>query len=140
MNRRVGKTLFLIVMFILVLLIADRIHPGSHKTAGALLGFVGLAAFFGGRLSALLDRLFLRQMLGARIGLLVSCVAIWLLVLAYLLTLRPDGVEEHSPSCNNRNERSVLGSASSAGAGRSAKLMSAFHPLQTLAVYLFSSA
>ena len=97
MNRRVGKTLFLIVMFILVLMIADRIHPGSHKTAGALLGFVGLAAFFGGPLSALLDRLFLRQILGARTGLLVSCVAIWLLVLAYLLTLRPDGVEEHSP-------------------------------------------
>ena len=36
-------------------------------------------------------------MLGARSGLLVSCVAIWLLVLAYLLTLRPDGAEEHSP-------------------------------------------
>jgi hypothetical protein len=84
-------------MFILVMTIADRIHPGSHKTAGALLGFVALAAFFGGPLSALLDRLFLRQMLGARIGLLVSCVVIWLLVLAYLLTLRPDGVEEHSP-------------------------------------------
>lgn len=37
MNRRIGKTLFLIVMFILVMTIADRIHPGSHKTAGALL-------------------------------------------------------------------------------------------------------
>ena len=58
MNRRIGKTLFLIVMFILrdVVMIADRIQPGSHKIAGALLGFVGLAAFFGGPLSAL-DRL-----------------------------------------------------------------------------------
>jgi hypothetical protein len=96
MNRRVGKTLFLMVMFVLVVMIADRVHPGSDKIAGALLGFVGLAASFGGVLSALLDRLFLTQMLGERTGLLVSCLAIWVLVLAYLLTLRPDGVQEHS--------------------------------------------
>ena len=96
MDRRVGKTMFLMVMFALMLMIANRIHPGSDKIAGALLGFVGLAAFFGGILSALVDRLFLTQMLGARISLLVSCVAIWVLVLAYLLTL-PDGAEEHGP-------------------------------------------
>lgn len=95
-NRRVGKTMFVMVMFVLVVMIANRIHPGSDKIAGALVGFIGLAAFFGWPLSTLLDRLFLTQMLGARTGLFVSCVAIYVLVLAYLLAL-PNGVVEHGP-------------------------------------------
>ena len=97
MNSRVGKTLFLIVMLVLVLVIANRIHFGSDQIAGALLGFIGLAAFFGWPLSTLLDRLFLTRMLGARTGVLASCLAIWVLLLAYLLTLRADGVAQHSP-------------------------------------------
>ena len=96
-NRRVGKTMFVMVMFVLVVMIANRIHPGSDKIAGALLGFAGLTAVFGGLLSTLLDRLFLTQMLGARRSLLASCAAMWVFVLAYLLTLPDDGVVEHGP-------------------------------------------
>jgi len=89
--------MFVTVMVVLVVMIANRIHPGSDKFAGALAGFIGLTVFFGWPLATLLDRLFLTQMLGARTGLLASCVAIWVLLLAYFLTLRPDGVAEHNP-------------------------------------------
>ena len=89
--------MFVMVMFVLVVMIADRIHPGSDKIAGALVGFIGLTVFFGWPSATLLDRLFLTQVLGARTGLLASCVAIWVLLLAYYLTLRPDGVAEHNP-------------------------------------------
>jgi hypothetical protein len=97
MKRLFGRSFFLTVVFILCLMIADGLHAGSHRFVGALLGFAGFTAFIGGSLSALLDRLFLTQMLGARRSLVVSCVAIWALVLAYLLTLPSDGVDEHGP-------------------------------------------
>jgi hypothetical protein len=97
-NSRVGKTLFLLVMFMLVLMIANRIHPGSTELVGALLGFAGFTAVFGRILAALLDQLFLTQLLGPRNGLVASCLVIWLLALAYLLTLPSDGTIEHSPT------------------------------------------
>lgn len=97
-NSRVGKTLFLLVMFLLVVMIANRIHPGSARIAGGLVGFAFISAFLGGPLSMLLDRLFLAQLLGARNSLIASCMVIWLLVLAHLLTLRPDDVIGHGPA------------------------------------------
>ena len=94
-ESRVGKILFFLVVFALLMAIANRFYAGATEIVGAIAGFALFAAVLGGGLAIALNRFFLRKRLGQRRGLLASFLAMGALVMAYMLTLRPDGIVEH---------------------------------------------